>query len=105
MDAVSRTVIPTRSCGPRAWKTSPGMPSHTNGAARHQALAPTCGVDWQGGRQRVDRIYASKPLLPAITDVKVIDVDWSDHDVLVATVNTQEFIQILNRTWQLALAA
>ncbi|MFE2181045.1 endonuclease/exonuclease/phosphatase family protein [Streptomyces sp. NPDC059455] len=78
---------------------------HTNGAARRQALAPTCGVDWQGGRQRVDRIYASKPLLPAITDVKVIDVDWSDHDVLVATVNTQEFIQILNHTWQLALAA
>ncbi|MER7877676.1 hypothetical protein ABTY63_29735 [Streptomyces solisilvae] len=77
--------------------------AHTNSAERHQALTPTCGVDWQGGRQRVDRIYASKPFLPAITDVKVIEVDWSDHDVLVATVDTKAFIQILNRTWQLAL--
>ncbi|WPB93575.1 hypothetical protein [Streptomyces malaysiensis] len=56
-------------------------------------------------RTGVDRIYASRPLLPAITDVKVIDVDWSDHDVLVATVKTEEFIQILNCTWQLVLAA
>ncbi|MEU1906547.1 hypothetical protein [Streptomyces hygroscopicus] len=84
----------------------PDMPED-NGLCRRSlaALNPTCGVDWQGGRQRVDRIYASKPLLPAILDVKVIEVDWSDHDVLVATVNTQEFIKILNHTWELALAA
>ncbi|MFF4767392.1 endonuclease/exonuclease/phosphatase family protein [Streptomyces sp. NPDC001255] len=62
------------------------------------ALAPTMDAcSTHGPDARVDRLYASPELLPALRTVEVIDMhDLSDHHTVVATFDQKTLTHILN---------
>ncbi|WP_433855250.1 endonuclease/exonuclease/phosphatase family protein [Streptomyces kronopolitis] len=105
-----------RSCigpdGTRRMCTCPDETLRTAGledVARHiaartgntRALARTVtGCASHGPDARVDRIYASDVLLPAVADVEVIEVplDMSDHHIVRAVLDGDELAQVLTHT-------
>ena len=70
--------------------------------ARTVNASPTHGPD-----ARIDRIYATPELLPALTDVEVIvvDPDLSDHHILRVTLDPRRLIDILQQSTAPALAS
>ncbi|MEY9840528.1 endonuclease/exonuclease/phosphatase family protein [Streptacidiphilus sp. EB103A] len=60
-------------------------------------LTPTVhGSDTQGAGSRIDRIYASPLLLPALVDVEVIDATGlSDHHIVLGRFDAEALAEIL----------
>ncbi|MFF8535888.1 endonuclease/exonuclease/phosphatase family protein [Streptomyces sp. NPDC015532] len=67
-------------------------------AGNTTAVAPTVDAyDTHGPDARIDRIYASKELLPAVCEVEVIDMrDLSDHHTVVVRLDRDTLTDILN---------
>ena len=67
-------------------------------AANTTAVAPTVDAcSTHGPDSRIDRIYASKQLLPAVRAVEVIDMkDLSDHHTVVVRLDRDTLTDILN---------
>ncbi|MFJ4623675.1 endonuclease/exonuclease/phosphatase family protein [Streptomyces sp. NPDC088812] len=67
-------------------------------AGRTTAVAPTVDAcDTHGPDARIDRIYASTELLPAIREVEVIDMTGlSDHHTVVVRLDRHTLTDILN---------
>lgn len=62
------------------------------------AVAPTVDAcDTHGPSARIDRIYASKQLLPAVREVEVVDMTGlSDHHTVVVRLDRNTLADILN---------
>lgn len=62
------------------------------------AVAPTVDAcDTHGPDARIDRIYASKQLLPAVREVEVVDMKGlSDHHTVVVRLDRDTLTEILN---------
>jgi hypothetical protein len=67
-------------------------------AGHTAALAPTVDAyDTHGPDSRIDRIYASKQLLPAVREVEVINMKGlSDHHTVVVRLDRDTLTDILN---------
>ncbi|MGW6462036.1 hypothetical protein ACWF94_39940, partial [Streptomyces sp. NPDC055078] len=73
---------------------------HRATAGDPAAVAPTVDAcDTHGPDARIDRIYATTELLPAVTDVDVIPIppDVSDHHVVRLVLDGDILADILNQ--------